>query len=520
MAKKAEFSIETVKKYALWVAVPVALIIASVGTVLAVNKVSSEFTSKSNTLETKKSAIEKINADRTHPNEQTITEIKTLKTQLTGYVSQAWGTLEENQRKRNEWPKKLGPDFADEVTKKQFGAELSLDALETYLTFIEEYVPDLEVSVDRRRFQVKDRQGNWVEYDPIRMPNIQVPNDPLAGMGSNYGDSSGGSNSGGGSTIPRSEDGEELIKWVGTVVWAEPETRKITSLWGRQPKSKEVWYAQEDLWVYSALLSVVRGSNAGATGPHNAKVKRIEALLIGQEASPILQQLSSARIGAAGTSGASGSSDGGSSSSGGSGVSGGSTSGGSVVIRTEEDVDRVKRENRYVDDKGTPLAATAPAPYSEFNRMPVCLRLLVDQKEIPKILVNCANCDMPIDILWVRINPTAAKSFQLTAHDPTASASETGCGGTGTSSYGGGSGSSDSYGGGYGGESGSSGGSSDSGSSGGGALGSDIQVKLDGIGGLYGTDAIQIEIVGCINIYNPLEHGGLKQDEPAADTAQ
>lgn len=519
MAKKAEFSIETVKKYALWVAVPLALVIASVGTVLAVGKVSAVFTSKSNTLEGKKAAVEKISSNRAHPNQNTITEIENLKTQLTVNVSRAWGTMEYEQRQRNQWPAKLGPGFAEEVSKKIFGSELSQDALEVYMNFIREYIPEMEVYVDRRRFQVRNREGGWDEYDEFRMPNVSVPNDPLAGMGSNYGGGSGsgpggGSNrsEGGISSLPRSEDGQELIQWTGTVVWTTPETRRITELWGSIPKSKEVWYAQEDLWVYNALLSVVRNSNIGASGPHNAKVKRIDALLIGQEASAILQERSQARLGGSSASAGSGS---GTSPSPGSDIAGGGpgSSSGPTTIRTEADVDKVKRQNRYVDDKGTPLAADAKSPYEEFNRMPICMRLLVDQKEIPKILVNCANCDMPIDILWVRINPSGAKPFELTAHDPTASAAESssGSGSPSGSSYGGGSPGGSSYGG------GSPGGGSGYGSGGpSGASspsGSDIQVKLDGVGGLFGTDAIEIEIIGCINIFNPHEHGGLESEE-------
>jgi hypothetical protein len=189
-----------------------------------------------------------------------------------------------------------------------------------------------------------------------------------------------------------------------------------------------------------------------------------------------------------------------------------------TVIRTDEDVDRIKREFRYVDASGVPLAAADPAPFAEFNRMPVCLRVIVDQKSIPQILVNCANCAMPIDILWVRINPNAAKSFELTAHDETAVDAVAGGASGSSGSYGGSSTSSGgSYGGSAGGSGSSRGGSSD-GNDSSNAPGSDIQVTLDGVGGLYGTDAIQLEIVGSINIYNPLEHGVLQQND-TADTS-
>ncbi len=541
MAKKTEFNVETVKKYALWVALPIALLLTAGGTVMAVSKVNKEFRTKSGTLESKKKAVEGIARDSAHPNQNTIDDIKGLRNVLLGYVHEAWRILEADQKDRNRFPAELGVSVVAEMERKRFGDLLTRDALENYLVFIRRYVPGLEVYVDRRRVQVKI-DGQWVEYDPIEHRNIPLPNDPFAGLDDGMGGANrrtsrapssstsstisrtGSSNN---SIIPRGEDGEALVRWVGKVVWEEPETRK--NRWESLPKSKEVWYAQEELWVYNALLSVIERSNAEATGPHNARVKRIDALLIGQDAAPILQELSAARIGmnrmnAAGGSGGYGSGAGmGSGYGSGTGSSsGGVGSASDMIIRTEADVDRVKREFRYVDENGVPLAATAAAPYPEFNRMPVCMRLLVDQKEIPRILVNCANCDMPIDILWVRINPDAAEPFDLDAHDPTAvdETARTGSGSSGSSyppSMGSGSsgrnssaarrnsnGSTASG----GRRSGNS--SSPSGSSAYSDPSSDVQVVVDGIGGLYGTDAILIEIVGCINIYNPVDNSTLE----------
>ena len=47
------------------------------------------------------------------------------------------------------------------------------------------------------------------------------------------------------------------------------------------PNSFQVRLAQEDLWVYEALLRIIRATNEGATSYHNAAIKRIEGLHIG-----------------------------------------------------------------------------------------------------------------------------------------------------------------------------------------------------------------------------------------------
>ena len=97
----------------------------------------------------------------------------------------------------------------------------------------------------------------------------------------------------------------------------------------------------------------------------------------------------------------------------GSDMGGGGTA---FVALTEAEAEAFIRSNRYVDQEGKPLAASAAPPFDEFNRMPICLRLIVDQRRIPEILVNCANCAMPIEVLWVRVNPGATRPFEIGAY--------------------------------------------------------------------------------------------------------
>lgn len=526
MAKKTEFSIATVKKYIFWVCVPLGLIFSVVVTFLAVGNISKAFSDRKNTLENQKKQIEQIRSKSDHPNEKTIQEIESRTKELRGRVFSAWRTLEDDQRKRNLWPREIPTIFANEVVSKKHLDELSINALEAYLNFVERYIPTLEYYVDRRRVQFNDR-GKWKDIDETT-PQSNLPQMPtMPSMGGGGGSDNLTTGIDMGFDLPLSEEGEEMYRVVGVVDWPAPETRTVTSSWGRIPKSAEVWFAQEELWVYNALLWVIKTSNAQATGPHNAVVKRIENLLIGQLASQELATQSNNRIGASGggmdgsmsMDGAMGGGMGGGMGSmsggmGGDGMSGSMGSG--MMARTEEEAIMLKKHYRYVDDKGTPLGAEDAPPFEQFNRMPICLRLVVDQRYIPEILVNCANSAMPIDVLWVRINPAAAQPYELSAYD----SSLMGDGGSDGGMMGGGMGGSSMGGSGMGGSSmggmsgsGRSGGSSRPGGSSG---GDDTNIKMDGIGGLYGTNAIPIEIYGCINIFNPVEHGGLQEPRAIA----
>ena len=75
--------------------------------------------------------------------------------------------------------------------------------------------------------------------------------------------------------------------------------------------------------------------------------------------------------------------------------------------------------NRYVDDKYQPLApdrlrgalkSTTPedALLAVAKRMPVRLRLIVDQRKLNVLLAKCGNSKLPLEVRQVRINRPAA----------------------------------------------------------------------------------------------------------------
>jgi hypothetical protein len=67
---------------------------------------------------------------------------------------------------------------------------------------------------------------------------------------------------------------------------------------------------------------------------------------------------------------------------------------------------------RYVaNDKGDPVADPAQEPFAEFRMMPVCLRLVMEQKAIPRLLAECANSTMPIEVAMVRVLATESGPF-------------------------------------------------------------------------------------------------------------
>jgi len=177
--------------------------------------------------------------------------------------------------------------------------------------------------------------------------------------------------------------------------------------------------AQEDLWVYEALVRIIRNTNEGCTRNHNAVVKQIEALEIAQDAvaSSLLAEGKVVRLPAASTPAAAAA---------------------ELGPMSEIDPQAAMAEplgggaetdllaGRYVTPEGKPLAAGEKPPFAEYKIMPICMKLTINQTKIPKLLVECANSSMPIEVRRVRIRPgegaDALDLSQVTAGDAAAAA--------------------------------------------------------------------------------------------------
>jgi hypothetical protein len=307
--------------------------------------------------------------------------------------------------------------------------------------------------------------------------------------------------------------------------------------WQQRPQSFEVWLTQEDLWVYQALLWVIAKSNqtveknvdrvlvsTASTGGRmgsmssagvgqgtrpldlkNSVVKQIVDIAIGQQAAMQLYTQSSRRISSGmgggmddmGTGSGMGSGFGGSGFGrggfggggfGGGGFGGDGGFGGSSSFMDSAAAAEAARAQalggRYVGADGAPLMEAEEALAGQFRRMPVYLNFLADQRFISDILVSCANCPMPIDVLWVTINPEETQDFAFAATTSSMMGGDSGFGRSSMSS----------------GRSSRSSGSSGMGARSGGRshANSSGTTNVD-----FGPHAVQIEIFGCINIFSP-----------------
>lgn len=326
---------------------------------------------------------------------------------------------------------------------------------------------------------------------------------------------------------------KERRRIVGNVDWPDPEIYSLPT-WDStapHPESIEVWYAQETLWVYEALISVIAETNKDY--PDNigkAPVKCVEQMLIGQNAAVEWTTLSTTigdLTGKSATNALGGSMEGSADLASTAGAMGASGEGSISLGSTPEEQALTKiLLGRYIGEDDKPLMPEDKPPFAEFNKMPICLKLAIDQRRIPDLLVSCANSAMPVDVKHVRVCPDNNIPFVMPVQSSGESADGAGggamggmmggMGGMGGSGGAGGMGQGTSRNGGRGSASGMGGSGASGGMRGAGGMEGGAG-SMGGSGGMdggvavgrselsqseYGPDTIRVEVYGVINIYN------------------
>jgi len=564
---KSQFSFNVIKENLFWICVPLAVVVMTGVFFVAIGSAKANYTKRKEELESLKKSVEEVKNNTKHPNDNTIKDIQGNIVTLRSNVFSAWESMYENQKKYFVWSPEIGSQFVRDVQNmKRFEPFKRPEYREWYNNFVERQLPEFLETAKRRKVKIKkydlktrepelDKNGEevFIDVDPYVVNATQMmranakklsTGSSMSGMGGgsemgmgggssgSFGWSggmtaaSGGTNAamsmgGGGSGMSGMDnssvsgmastagmsDSTQLFdsanqKVEGVVDWPNPEIYRIVT-WEAVPTSAQIWFAQEDIWVYNSLIHIVRNINdrVKATGPHNAAIKRIQSMLIGQDASQIvgnpnilmpLGPLTGGGMMGGDMMGSDMGSSDMSSSSMGSSDSMGMDGGMSAAPLTEEDIFKYLKRRRYVDLDMKPLAEEDAPPMAEVNIMPVCLDLIVDQRKISDILVECANSPMPIDVKLVRYSPGMAQTGVLGAGLPSS-----GMGGD-SMSGGGGMSSGSMGGGGMGG-----GGMGGSGAQGMGADTSALnQFDIGGKIGPYGSDAVNIQIIGVIYVYN------------------
>lgn len=419
------------KKYHFWVLCVLLLLVGLGSWQVAATTLANRYRERESKLKSARTEVENIKKAQAPPNQAVIDSIKNDHGKLKEEVFEAWKVLYQAQKENNPWPQVLSPEFIEAAEALKPNEEFKDPKyLEEYQNFIKNHLPRLGLIVDvlEPKWMREYRLGQkTTKRTPLAKRKVEKKK-PAE-------EKEGAEEKAKQATEPLEE--EEL---VGKVIWDENNQAMIEQqfYWETRPTTLQVLIAQEDLWVYEALLRIIRDTNEGATSYYNAPVKRIFSLEIGQAAAANFAMASRGSFGPGGMYGAPFGPMGGMpgmrlGSGPGYGMPGmsmmpsaaatpttdsegatpgapGSVTGAAAPTSIQEMIAQQLLNGRYLDKNGMPLLYGTEPPFPQFKMMPVRMLLLVDQRRIPALLAQCANSSMPVEVKRVTLRPEEAQS--------------------------------------------------------------------------------------------------------------
>jgi hypothetical protein len=348
------------KKYHFWVLCGIVLITVLTCWWMATASLADQYHQYRSTIEAKFNDLTKLGTNP--PNDKVINYVAERDSALKKNVFQTWEMLYQQQKALNSAPPELGEDFKRRFENLKPNEELDLNSRQVYQNYIKLHFPTLPLLVDARR------------------PAPVTPDQPL------------------GPSSEANPNNEDL--YIGVVDWSEGEKKVASHIeqWTETPSTAEILLAQEDIWVYEAVLRVIRSTNKDATNQSNAVVKAIETLAIGKEASGLWKSSEESVVRG--------------------GMSATPAAAAMAPLATQSAQDQIiaqLTDGRYVDNNSNPLPPPGKGPHEEFKMMPIYLSLVMDQRQIPKFLVECANSKMPIEVRRIQLKAGTSDPLDIAA---------------------------------------------------------------------------------------------------------
>jgi len=365
--------LEVVKKYHFWILCGLIVVLAFGSWFKASSDEDNDFKKRKSVIDSEFTTVERIKTTQNHPTEKSNQEIiKLTNGELTDQVSKASYRLYKEMREANPLPQLY------QVKGEQKAFEDDFERIWRPMEDIEKLTPREEL---QRLYRI-----GYQSHIGNHFPELQKLVE-----------------------LRTFEDRVPGVKPSGVVDWYDAEEKKSRVVEGLPavPSTVQVAKAQEDLWIYETLLKVVRyTNNIGRDREHyqkppdhkSARIKQILAMDIGSDAVACWGKCENKLFTLA--------------------DSGGVTAAKSDNAATTSGTSQLA--DRYVDDVGKPIADPNQQPYPEFRMMPINLKLVIEQREIPRLLAECANSAMRIDVRRVRILVDEPPPVDFAAENPSA----------------------------------------------------------------------------------------------------
>lgn len=371
-----------------WVLSVVGILVAVVCWHMSSGELAKQFADRERAIGSSFKDMTDLNSKVVCPNEDVNQGDLAQLVEQRNIVLEVWKELYDRQREEVlYWPKdSLKESFIEEIEKLEFGDPFPVRVAE----------------------EMRNHYQNYIEkrFDGL-LEIVKALDTGESGRGSRFEGDRG--LEGVDDFAPRAlrgdledEDQDYLVQWV------DQDNLREDLHFKSKPTPMQIWVTQEDLWVYETLLNVIAKTNEqrGATRPDNTAVRVIVALEVGRDAAAASRNKASILMpsgeGSGGGEGERG--YGGEEGLGREGFAGEEGYGGDRGYSESAELDDATvLSHRYLDAEGQPYEGEPQEP--EFRRLPVRMRLMMDQRWLPQLLIECANASLPIEVKQLRVNP-------------------------------------------------------------------------------------------------------------------
>ena len=384
------------KRQHFWFIAPVLLGLGIAGWMMSSSKLTTELEQSKQKVKSYVDQMAGVSRTDKHPNPEFHDGMGQLIKDRRANVLQAWETKWERQKQELKWPEQLPPDFRRKVEamrpiekvdpKNNREQRITLSLRRSYGNYIKNELPRLAAEIGAKWQPASNRQGSGgasafsSSREAVREPR------------------------------GRSTAGE-VIDESQIVIWNPQNQTEIQAQfdWGNTPPTTfEILYAQEDLWVLATLIDIIKRTNGDVQTRSQAAVKEIGFIQIGSAVErPAFQVHVPQSVGGAEEGIADTIPDVNNMPE----VSGLDSERGGFDTESgappQPDALATLVADRYVDIDYKPIADLAglEASAAVAKRIPVRIRLKIDQRDVYKLLVECANSPLTLEVRQLRFNP-------------------------------------------------------------------------------------------------------------------
>ncbi|MDM4018372.1 hypothetical protein [Roseiconus lacunae] len=353
-----------------------------------------------------------------------------------GEVMQAWQNVFDAQRDILTWPPVMQKEFLDEFQYARDEETGEVDESKLKLPFeqYEEFGNEEHENVNPELLRRYERYIGEVLPEIAAIAKAQWKADfnkrPTGGMGGmggdmGYDDMMGGMGMSMGAGGPRvkvnisGSTDEPVVKWS---IGSQESILKDMFPWRGtkdNPSELDVYYSQENLWILKQMLQIIANVNGDAKQAFEAKIREIKAMGIGKSVTFDEGTISDPGSRAMnmgmgmgmdmgyddmGMGGDYDSMDPGSSMGLGSTVEATDPGDGRYVNTAFEPIDAATLRSAFLSNDPSQVAIAVA------KRVPVMMKLQMEQQSIPELLAACGNAPLMVDVHQVRVMPKGASS--------------------------------------------------------------------------------------------------------------